>query len=152
MEEQSKDDKIIWKAVSGHQHIFGMQFNENKIIYDEFLPLMKKYGYDVYLNGHEHLMDYSYIPTRNDTVRPKKKKDAMPPDKVQRRREYYTPIEKVKNFTWEWAYPCWTRREWFFEEDYPNINRNAESKKGDYIHEITAGACGEIRNPPSLCQ
>ena len=41
MEEQSKDDKIIWKAVTGHQHIFGMQFNDNKPIVDEFIPLMK---------------------------------------------------------------------------------------------------------------
>jgi len=76
------------------------------------------------MNGHEHLMDYSYIPVSNDTVRPIKKQDGMPPDYMIWRRKYDVP--KDRHQPKEQLNDCWIRREWFQEEDYPKVNRKAE--------------------------
>lgn len=55
---------------------------------------MKEHGYDLYMNGHEHLIDYSYIPVRNDTPRVEKKKDGMTPDFELWRRNYDVPKDR----------------------------------------------------------
>ena len=100
------------------------------------------------MNGHEHLMDYSYIPTRNDTVRPIKKQDGKPADCSLIRSNYDNPKDRF--LPKEELKVCWKRREWFHEEDYPKVNRKAEFSKGDYVHEFTMGASGNFS--AHLCQ
>ena len=55
LEEQSKDQKIIWKASSMHHPMFGLHYDDYQSIIDDYLPLIQQNNWDVYFNGHEHL-------------------------------------------------------------------------------------------------
>ena len=60
MEEHEKDENIVWKASIMHHLMFGLHYNDYGSILDNFLPLLRKYKYDIFLNGHEHQMNYAY--------------------------------------------------------------------------------------------
>lgn len=55
MEEQSKDDKIIWKASNMHHPMFGLHYDDYQSLVDDYKPLLEANSYDIYFNGHEHL-------------------------------------------------------------------------------------------------
>jgi len=73
LEEQSKDEKIIWKASNMHHPMFGLNHDDYQSIIDDFKPLIESHGYDVYFNGHEHLQHYGYTPTNNNPIHAWKK-------------------------------------------------------------------------------
>ena len=65
MEEQSNDDKIIWKASNMHHPMFGLHYPDYKSIIEDFMPLLEEHGYDIYFNGHEHFQAYGYTHTND---------------------------------------------------------------------------------------
>jgi len=62
LKDQSADPDIIWKASSQHYPLFGMHYTDTEMIVTHLMPLLKEHGYDVYFNGHEHMMNYAHAP------------------------------------------------------------------------------------------
>ena len=62
LEAQSLDQDIIWKATSQHYPLFGMHYTDTESIVTQLMPLLKEHEYDVYFNGHEHMMNYAHAP------------------------------------------------------------------------------------------
>jgi len=62
MLRQSLNPEIIWKASSMHHPMFGVHYLDYDSIISDFLPRLKEANYDVYLNGHEHTMNYATTP------------------------------------------------------------------------------------------
>ena len=50
---------MIWKAAVMHHPIFGLRYPDNTVFMDDFLPLLKKYNFDVLINGHEHNLSHA---------------------------------------------------------------------------------------------
>jgi len=42
--------------------MFGKFYPDYDHIIANYLPMMMKHNFDVYLNGHEHTLDYAYYP------------------------------------------------------------------------------------------
>jgi hypothetical protein len=73
LEEQSKDPSIVWKASFEHHMMFGAYYPDDGIMMKDFLSKMEAYGgYDVYFNGHEHLMSFSTVPKNASKLEPNK--------------------------------------------------------------------------------
>ena len=79
---------------------------------------MKKYGYDVYFNGHEHQMNYAQVP--------------MEPNQ-------WKPSHKDKD--------CKGDTEVFPQNGPEKESRAMTFKKGEIFHEMTLGASGKDRYP-----
>jgi hypothetical protein len=48
-----------------HHPIFGLNYPDFTVIIEDFLPLLKKYGFDLFINGHEHNQSYAYTSSLN---------------------------------------------------------------------------------------
>jgi len=57
--DQSADPNIIWKTTFMHHPMYGEHYHDNGGIINKFLPLIEQHNYDVYFNGHEHMMNYA---------------------------------------------------------------------------------------------
>ena len=91
LEDQSKDDKIVWKASNMHHPMFGLHYDDYQSIIDDFKPLIADHGYDVFFNGHEHLQNYAVTSTSNKSTSEQKIYEDVPYDHDD----------------------CWSSREWF---------------------------------------
>jgi len=49
-----------------HHPMFGAHYSDNQGIIDHFLPMALANDYDVYFNGHEHLLNYAHVPKSGD--------------------------------------------------------------------------------------
>ena len=54
------NEKIVWRASNMHHPLFGLHYNDYQSIIDDFLPVALENDFDVYFNGHEHLMNYGF--------------------------------------------------------------------------------------------
>ena len=55
LEKELSNSKAIWKIVFGHHQIYSSGvYGVNKSFIDVLTPLFKKYGVQLYINGHEH--------------------------------------------------------------------------------------------------
>ena len=61
MDLNDKDASIIWKASVMHHMMFGLHYGDYTEIVDKLLPLAQRYKYDLFINGHEHQMNYAYV-------------------------------------------------------------------------------------------
>jgi len=68
IEEWSKDPSIIWKGTILHHTLFGKHYTDYEQIIADYLPRLVKGGFDVYLNGHEHTLDYVYYPIKSSAL------------------------------------------------------------------------------------
>ena len=62
MENHAKDSKIIFKAVVMHHPMFGLYYDDYMVLVDRFLPKLRKFGYDLYITGLEHQLNYATFP------------------------------------------------------------------------------------------
>jgi hypothetical protein len=62
MKEWDKDPKIIWRATVQHHPIYAKMYYDIQHIIDNYLPLLVEHKFDLYLNGHEHILEYVYHP------------------------------------------------------------------------------------------
>jgi hypothetical protein len=42
-----------------HHPIFGLRYPDSTVLMDDLLPLLKKYKFDAFINGHEHNLNYA---------------------------------------------------------------------------------------------
>lgn len=67
MNEWAKDDSIVWKATVLHHPMWGKWYPDFQNIVSNYLPLLQEFKFDLYLNGHEHVVsfahyDYAQVP------------------------------------------------------------------------------------------
>lgn len=60
--KQENDSSIIWKATSLHHPTFGLHYPDSSMLKNDYLTKLKSNNYDVYFNGHEHLLNHAAIP------------------------------------------------------------------------------------------
>lgn len=71
LKKQSEDPDIIWKTSYDHHPLFGVDAVDSTEIFADFFPEIKKHGYDIYFNGHEHMMTLSSAPETEVAASPK---------------------------------------------------------------------------------
>ena len=62
MKKWAKDEKMIWKATVLHHPMWGKWYPDFSPIVDNYLPMLQEYKFDLYLNGHEHVMSHASYP------------------------------------------------------------------------------------------
>lgn len=62
LEKWDADPKIVWRVSAQHHPMFGKWYQDSDHLTMDLLPLLMKYNFDLYLNGHEHVLTYSYYP------------------------------------------------------------------------------------------
>ena len=62
MQEWDKDESIVWRATALHHPMWGKWYPDFANIVSNYLPLLQEFNFDVYLNGHEHVLSYAYYP------------------------------------------------------------------------------------------
>lgn len=65
MEGHAKDSKIVFKGVVLHHPMFGLYYNDYMVLVNRFLPKCRKFGYDLYISGLEHQLNYATFPMDN---------------------------------------------------------------------------------------
>jgi hypothetical protein len=95
--DQSADPNIIWKSSYCHHPLYGEHYHDNTGLINMFLPLLEEHKYDVYFNGHEHMMNYAQIPNKEERDRLDQKKSKPPKQKIS----YDKSLDEI----------CWWREE-----------------------------------------
>jgi hypothetical protein len=56
----SNDESIVWKATALHHPMWGKWYPDFANIVLNYLPLLQEFKFDLYLNGHEHVISYAH--------------------------------------------------------------------------------------------
>jgi len=56
------DEKMVWKATALHHPMWGKTNPDFANIVTNFLPMLMDHKVDLYLNGHEHMIQYAHYP------------------------------------------------------------------------------------------
>lgn len=131
MDQQDQD--IVWKASVMHHMMFGLHYADYGVILDKFLPLIRKYNYDIYFNGHEHQMHYAYTS----------------PEEIDHILENYK-VQPDGQFRKMPKDTCWDDVEIFPEHGPEEQSREVSLDQGERIHQLTIGASGKPTYP--ICQ
>ena len=64
MKEWDENPNIIWKVAVQHYPMWSLSYPESDFIsiVNFFLPILMNHKFDLYLNGHEHLLAYAHLP------------------------------------------------------------------------------------------
>ena len=62
LKEWAEDEKMLWKASVLHHPMWGKWYPDFANIVLNFLPMLQDHKFDVYLNGHEHVISYAHYP------------------------------------------------------------------------------------------
>lgn len=117
MQEWSQNDKIIWRAAVQHYPIWFLNLKSTDYagINSIYLPLLRQYNFDLYLNGHEHFIAYAYL-LNSTPITP-----------------YIPPNQTNEN--------CAYSIEYFFNDT--THSRVSSWKQGEALHQITTGNTGK---------
>lgn len=126
MEAHAKDSKIIFKAVVLHHPMFGLYYDDYMVLVNRFLPKLRKYGYDLYITGLEHQMNYATFPL----------------DDVGTGRTGKKIEEGINN-----NQTCFKRSEFFPENGDESKTRTFMSSQGEFVNQLTVGASGKTTFP-----
>jgi predicted phosphodiesterase len=72
LDEQMKDKDIVWKIVTVHMPLWspGEYHGDNDILKLHLYPILFKYGVDLVISGHDHIMSYSISRYINGKAQP----------------------------------------------------------------------------------
>jgi hypothetical protein len=59
MADVASDPNNVWKVSINHHPAYDMHNSDLPAIVEEFHPLFKEHEYDVFINGHSHMMAYA---------------------------------------------------------------------------------------------
>lgn len=104
-----------------HHMMFGLWYSDYGTIIDEFLPIIKEDGYDLFFNGHEHHLNYAF-----------------------------TPSKELLKYSIPW-YKLWSRNDEVCHENMEIFPLNGTEKEsrhiitehGDRINQLTIGGSGQ---------
>lgn len=57
-----EDEKMLWKGTVLHHPMWGKWYPDFANIVLNYLPMLQDHKFDVYLNGHEHVISYAHYP------------------------------------------------------------------------------------------
>lgn len=117
MKQWAANEKIVWKAAVQHYPIWFLsdQSTDYAGITNVFLPMLRNYGFDFHLNGHEHFVAYAHLDNSTPL--------QSVPYKKQLRQEL-----------------CAYEIEYFFNQ---TGKRSYSFKQGEALHQITTGNTGK---------
>ena len=55
-----KDPNILWRVSVQHHPLFGKWYTDFQPLTKNYLPILLKHNFDLYLNGHEHHLSHSF--------------------------------------------------------------------------------------------
>lgn len=126
MDSHAKDSKIIFKAVVLHHPMFGLYYDDYMVLVNRFLPKLRKFGYDLYITGLEHQLNYATFPLDDiGTGRTGKKMEIGIDDNTT----------------------CYKRSEFFPENGPETKDRFYTSSQGEFVNQLTVGASGKTTFP-----
>ena len=133
MNKWEADEDMLWKATVLHHPMWGKWYPDFANIVLNYLPMLQDHKFDLYLNGHEHVIsyahyEYSQIPNESNY-------QHAYHDYFQAQLNTMHGSDETTN-----EYECKSGQESFFGRD-PN-NRSLRMKKGDALHQITTGTSG----------
>lgn len=122
MQEWASNDKIIWRASIQHYPVWFLNLDETAYapINDVYLPLLRQYNFDLYLNGHEHLIAYAYLDNS-------------------------TPLSNNYPRNLQSSENCASGIEYFFNDT--SHSRVTKFRQGEALHQITTGCTGKVDYP-----
>jgi hypothetical protein len=56
------DPDIVWKATVLHHPMWGKWYPDYAPLVLNYLPILQEHKFDLYLNGHEHVISYAHYP------------------------------------------------------------------------------------------
>ena len=118
LNEWDSDPKIIWKASVQHHPLFGKWYNDFQHITRDYLPILMDHRFDLYLNGHEHDLEYAFYPY-----------SQAPSD-------YWFKFQQLKDEPED--FQCLNN----VEELFGGSSRSIKFKQGDALHQVTTGTTG----------
>ena len=62
MHMTAEDRTIAFRGIVMHHPIFTLYYDDNMLLFDDFLPEIRAYGYDLILSGLEPHLSYSNFP------------------------------------------------------------------------------------------
>ena len=62
LKEWESDEKIVWRVSVQHHPLSGKWYNEFSHIVRDYMPILMELKFDLYLNGHEHALEYAFYP------------------------------------------------------------------------------------------
>ena len=102
-----------------------MHYADTEMVLLHLLPKLKQHGYDVYFNGHEHMMNYAHAP---DSIYDEPKIES----------EAISFFEKIYDVVFDRLLKkkCYNGYEWFapMPESSGDAKRQVLYKQGDKIH------------------
>mmetsp|Transcript_11171 Transcript_11171/g.18773 ORF Transcript_11171/g.18773 Transcript_11171/m.18773 type:complete len:385 (-) Transcript_11171:28-1182(-) len=110
------DEKIVWRASNMHHPLFGLHYNDYQSLINDFLPVALQNDFDVYFNGHEHLMNYGFYD-----------KTSLNP-----------PREDIPSQT-----PDCNNSTEIFMNGSDSKTRSVKTRQGERLNQFTTGASGK---------
>ena len=73
MREWDADEKMLWRATVLHHPMWGKWYPDFPHIVLNYLPMLQEHKFDLYLNGHEHVISYAHyknaqVPTSSNNA------------------------------------------------------------------------------------
>ena len=139
MNELEKDETFTWKSSIMHHMMFGLQYSDYEAIIDKFLPLAQKHKYDLFINGHEHQMNYAFVK-------------APPSGKISTLGQQSQRLDVSLNGTTNGSQntqeeQCLQSTEVFPQKGPEERTRQITVPKGDRLNQVTLGAAGRETYP-----
>lgn len=133
MLEWDKDEDMLWKATVLHHPMWGKWYPDFANIVLNFLPMLQDHKFDIYLNGHEHVISYAHYPFSQV---PNGSYSSIYRDYLdsQLENDIFSEHEVLKE------YNCESGQESFF--GYDPKETTLRMKKGVALHQVTTGTSG----------
>ena len=131
--EWDKDEDLLWKTTVLHHPMFGKWYPDFANIVLNFLPMLQEHKFDLYLNGHEHVISYAHYPYSQ----------VPDGDYAHQAKVDYFSAQIDEDFLSDGLlkeYRCQAGQESFFGFD-PQL-RSIRQPKGQSLHQITTGTSG----------
>ena len=126
---QAKDTKVIWRAAVLHHPMFALYYDDYVKIVENFLPILRTYGYDFYFAGMEHQLNYANFPLDE-------------PGNGRSGRKIDENIDSNTN--------CHKRSEFWIRKGPEAKSHTVIATQGEFVHQVTVGASGKTTYP--ICE
>ena len=131
MHAAAEDRSIIFRAIIAHHPIFTLYYNDVMLLFDEFLPELRLFGYDFYFGGLEPMLSYSNYPL-----------DQLGNGRTNHAKNAPNYIDDEDR--------CYKRSEFFPRNGREATNRTVMASQGEFLNQIVSGAGGTYTFP--ICE
>lgn len=130
MRKDAEDRSVIFRGIVAHHPIFTLYYDDVMVLFDEFLPELRMFGYDFYFGGYEPQLSYANFPL-----------DQIGNGRTNHLNAPYDIDSSDR---------CYKRSEFFPRQGREKTNRTAMASQGEFINQIVSGAGGKVTFP--ICE